>query len=443
MRRPAPGLICACGAAQLVLLAAVARLDARRETWPLLGLAAAACVAYVVALALVARRPPGSSRRLAACLVLALAGRAALVGGVLAGGAPLASDDVYRYVWDGRVQRHGLDPYEAAPADPALVALHTETTRAIDPTNAALPAIYPPGAQWFFRAVTGVHESAGAMVAAATVCDLLTMLVLWRWLVAAGRNPWWVLAYAWHPLAALEGAGGGHVDLLGTLLVVTAAYALHGGRTLLASVALALAFSVKLLPVVLAPLLWRRVRLRDALAAAGVAVALALPFMGGTLAPPIGSLGVYAAEWRFNGPLFAGLEAAIGLTASVVVTVGAGVAVAALARARLPRDAPEAWAWPMAATLLLMPAVYPWYLVWLLPFLTSPRTWPLVPWSLGVLAAYAVWDAQARGAGWVLPAWVEPAEYGLAAGAGLLVWLVVRGRVRVPAAGGSAAVRGR
>jgi hypothetical protein len=78
----------------------------------------------------------------------------------------------------------------------------------------------------------------------------------------------------------------------------------------------------------------------------------------------------------------------------------------------------------MAAALLLMPAVYPWYLVWLTPFLTVRTTWPLVAWTLGSMTTYAVWGAELRGAGWVLPGWVEPIEYGLVVGVAIWVWTV-------------------
>ena len=139
----------------------------------------------------------------------------------------------------------------------------------IDPTSAALPAIYPPAAELFFRGVTAVHESVTAIVIAVVVCDVLTMLVLWRWLATTGRSPWWVIAYAWHPLVAIEGAGGGHIDVVGTFILVVAGFALSRRRGLLATSALAAAVTVKFLPVVLAPLLWRRVRLRDALGGVG------------------------------------------------------------------------------------------------------------------------------------------------------------------------------
>ena len=266
-----------------------------------------AAAAYVGTLYFVERRPPGSSRGLAVCVVMAVAWRVALIAG-----APLVSDDVYRYVWDGRVQQLGHNPYASAPDDPALAGLHTELTLEIDPTSAALPTIYPPAAELFFRAVTTVDESVTAIVAAVVLCDLMTAFLLWRWLVSLGRNSWWVLAYVWHPLVSLEGAGGGHIDLVGTLFVVGAAYALATRRALMASLWLGVAFSVKFLPVVLAPLLWRRVRRRDALAAVGVVLLLYLPFVDGTVSLPVGSLGVYAQQWRFNGPFFSWLELLFG-----------------------------------------------------------------------------------------------------------------------------------
>ena len=304
--------IVACGVMLLVALAATAALDARRQAEAFVTLLGAASIAYVVALRLVDRlarsrsAPRPDRRALAGCLLLAVLWRL-----VLLGAAPLVSDDAYRYVWDGRVQQHGLNPLETTPADPALVHLHTDLTRRIDPTSAVLPSIYPPLAQRFFLGVTLVHESVLAMAAAVLVCDLLIVGLIWRWLAATGRSPWWVLAYAWHPLVALEGAGGAHVDVAGALLLIGAAYALSRRRSLLAAVGLAGAVAVKFLPVVLLPLFWKRIRLVDAAAGALLLVLLYLPFLDGWQLP-VGSLGTYLAQWRFNGPLFRWLSAWIG-----------------------------------------------------------------------------------------------------------------------------------
>ena len=159
--------------------------------------------------------------------------------------------------------------------------------------------------------------------------------------------------------------------------------------------------------------------------AAAVVVLLYLPFSDG-LRPPLGSLLVYAEQWRFNGPFFAWVERWMGTAGALVIAVGSGLVAAVVARVWLPREAPEAWAWPMATTLFLLPAVYPWYLIWLTPFLTSRAAWPLAVWTLASLGTYAVWASESSGRGWILPVWVQPVEFGLVAAAGLAVWLSAR-----------------
>ena len=413
-----------CGGALCLTLTALAMIDARADYVSMLGLVSVASLAYVAALWLTSRWQ-GSRGELIACLGLALMLRVPLM---LA--APVLSDDIYRYVWDGRVQRHGHNPFVSAPADPALAHLQTDVTRLIHPTNAALPTIYPPAAQLFFRGVTAVHESVGALLTALLVCDALIVLILWRWLREVGRSEWGVLAYAWHPLVAIEGAGGGHIDLLGTLLIVAAGWLLTKRRTRIAAVAFVLAVAVKYLPIVLAPLFWRRVRTRDLVAAVAVGVGLYLPFMSAESGVPLGSLGTYAEEWRFNGPLFAWVEQGLGIMPTLGLAALTGLAVAAYARTRLDVSAPAAWAWPIAANVLLMPAIYPWHLLWVTPFLTVWATAPLVAWTLGSLLTYAVWGPELSGQGWVLPSWVLPAEYGLVCLVALWWLLAARGEAR-------------
>jgi len=43
-----------------------------------------------------------------------------------------ADDDIHRYLWDGRVQRLGYNPYIVVPSDPALGGLHTPETRTLN-----------------------------------------------------------------------------------------------------------------------------------------------------------------------------------------------------------------------------------------------------------------------------------------------------------------------
>ncbi len=311
-----------------------------------------------------------------------------------------------RYVWDGRLQRLGEDPYRVVPDDPAVAHLHTPVTRQLN--NGWVPTIYPPGAELFFRAVTAVEESARAMKGTLVLCDGLVVLVVLRLLAAGGLSPWWVLAYAWNPLVALEGAGNGHVDVLGTLAVATTAWAVVRKRRTVAALAFAFAVGVKPLPIVLAPLLWRQIRVRDALAGLALLAALYLPFMHEGVVP-LGSLRAYLAEWRFNAPLFAALAPHASATTLACVAALAGLAVAAWARTRLP-DA--AWAWPVAVTLALAPSIYPWYLLWLTPFLFAPLTRPLAVWTVAILPTYVALHLEDVHGTWGVPGWLVTAEYG-------------------------------
>ena len=82
---------------------------------------------------------------------------------------PGPDDDVHRYLWDGRVQRLGYNPYILVPSDPAVSGLHTPETRTLN--NPEVPSPYPAGAQLFFRAVTAIHESIFAFKVAFAACE--------------------------------------------------------------------------------------------------------------------------------------------------------------------------------------------------------------------------------------------------------------------------------
>ncbi len=333
---------------------------------------------------------------------------------------PGPDDDIHRYVWDGRVQRLGYNPYVVIPSDPALSKLQTAETRTMNHRD--LPSPYPPGAQLFFRAVMTVHESIFALKVAFVICDFAIVLVLLDILRASGQGAHWVLAYAWHPLLATEVAGSGHIDVVGALFLLIAAAALGRRWRTLAAVAFALAVGVKLLPIVLLPLCWKRVRVRDGMAGALVLGLLCAPFLNhGRI--PIGSLGTYIQSFRFNDPVFAVLERVAAPQFVVGFAVLVGLLVAVWLRRRSSAWSPEAFAWPMAASLFCAPVIYPWYLLWLLPFLRSASTLPLVIWTVSIIPTYYVWHLRALGRPWIIPGWILLLEYGSVAAAGAIILL--------------------
>ena len=331
---------------------------------------------------------------------------------------PGPDDDIHRYLWDGRVQRLGYNPYVVIPSDPALAGLHTPETRTLN--NPDLPSPYPAGAELFFRVVTAIHESVFTLKVAFVVCDLAILLVLLDILSRSGQGLHWVLAYAWNPLLATEVAGSGHVDIVGTLLLLVSAAALVRRWRATAAVALGLAIAVKLLPVVLLPLYWKRVRIRDGALAAVAVGLLYVPFLNhGRI--PIGSLGTYVQSFRFNDPVFATLErmAAPQLVVGLAVLVGFLTAIC-LRRKSVAWSSDE-FAWPMAASLLCVPVVYPWYLLWMLPFLRSASTVPIIIWTVSIIPTYYVWHLRVLGRPWIVPGWIMLLEYGSVAIAGAMI----------------------
>jgi Glycosyltransferase family 87 len=339
---------------------------------------------------------------------------------------PGVDDDIHRYVWDGRIERLGYNPYVVVPGDPALSKLHTTETRTLN--NPDLPSPYPAGAELFFRAITAIHESTFALKVAFVVCDFVIVFVLLHILRRSSQGTHWVLAYAWHPLLATEVAGSGHIDILGALLLLLSFMALGRRWRAAATLSFGLAVAVKLLPIVLLPLYWKRVRVRDAGLTAIVILLLYVPFLNhGRI--PIGSLGNYVHSFWFNDPVFALLErvAAPELIAGLAVLVG--ILTAAWFRRKSEAASPGAFAWPMAASLLCAPVVYPWYLLWMLPFLRPRSTLPIIIWTVSILPTYYVWHLRAIGQPFIVPGWLLLLEYGTVAVAVALVWLR---RVREP-----------
>jgi hypothetical protein len=373
-----------------------------------------ACVAFLLAIRELFATPEFPRRVVVVGLILAAMWHVAFLRL-----PPGADDDVHRYVWDGRLQRLGYNPYIVVPNDPAVRSLHTSETGNLN--NPDLPSPYPPGTQLFFRAVTAVRESVFALKLVFVICDLGISLVLLDLLRTSGRGAHLVLAYGWNPLLAIEVAGSGHIDIVGALLLVISVAALLRRWRAVAALLFGLAVAVKFLPIVLVPLYWKRVRIRDAVFAAAVVALLCVPFLDHGRVP-IGSLGTYVETFRFNGPVFATLDRVAAPQLVVALAVLVGFATSIWLRRTKDQWSPDVFAWPMVASLLCAPVVFPWYLLWLLPFLTSASTLLIILWTVTINTTYVMWHLSSVRGGWgALPGWVMLLEYGSVATAAAII----------------------
>ncbi|MGD8396409.1 MAG: hypothetical protein PVF43_13155 [Candidatus Eiseniibacteriota bacterium] len=336
-----------------------------------------------------------------------------LLGGVLfrvllVPADPGLSDDLYRYIWDGRVLVAGHNPFRHAPAAPELAPLRDRWHARINHPD--VPTIYPPAAQVVFAAMAAVAPHPLTVKAGCAVLDLLVLVALARLLAVLGLPRGRLLAYAWCPLPIIEFAGSGHIDVLGILALVVALAALEARRPAAAVTALGVAVLSKLLPIVVAPLVLARVRRRHGLLLVAVVVAGYLPFVAGGVDPTVG-LRTYLAHWRGNEALFglllgAGLDlAAAKLMAALLVLVVAAVLVARRVATRVAVPV------TLAAALLLSPVVHPWYLTWLVPFIGLMPSVALAVLACTVLLAYRAWGQLAAHGVYRVDALTRSLEY--------------------------------
>jgi alpha-1,6-mannosyltransferase len=311
-------------------------------------------------------------------LVLCLA-CAALMRVVVVAAPPMMSTDVYRYVWDGRVQAAGINPYRYIPSDPALASLRDDAIYPNINRKSYAPTIYPPGAQAIFFLVTRLSESVVAMKLAMVGFEIVAVLLLRRMLRRAGLPPERVLLYALHPLPAWEFAGSGHVDAAVIALTVLALFLHQRGGRWSTGIALALAAVVKPFPLAIAPALWRRWDWRLP-AAFTVTVALAYALYLDVGARVLGFLPTYVQEeglasgtafyplWLLRAALPVAIPTVVYLTVAALALVG--FALVLVHRNDDAAGAGAAWrnALLLAAAFMFASSPhFPWYLVWLLP----------------------------------------------------------------------------
>jgi hypothetical protein len=220
---------------------------------------------------------------------------------------PALSDDVYRYVWDGRVQASGVNPYSHPPRASALATLRDD---AVHPkiNHPGVRTIYPPAAEMVFAAARGPLDGVTGFKVLFVAFDLATCFLLWRILRRRGRAEL-AIWYAWCPLVLVEIAHSGHMDALVLFWLVLALERADAGRTALAGAFLGIAAATKLFALALLPFLARRNRWVWALAPLAL-FACFLPYWdaGKHLAS---GLGTYAGAWRFNETAFAALHASL------------------------------------------------------------------------------------------------------------------------------------
>jgi hypothetical protein len=209
---------------------------------------------------------------------------------------PYLSDDIYRYIWDGRVQAAGINPYRYIPADESLAGLRDEKIYPNINRRDSAQTIYPPVAEAAFLLVTRFSESVTWMKAAMVGFEAIAVWALVQLLISLGFARQRVLIYAWHPLVVWELAGSGHVDALAIAFIAVALLARRRRSETWTGLFIACATCVKLFPAVLFPALYMRRSWKMPLIFVATVLIAYLPYLNVGPVAVLGSLPGYAAE---------------------------------------------------------------------------------------------------------------------------------------------------
>lgn len=347
------------------------------------------------------------------------------------------SNDMYRYIWDGRVQQSGTNPYQYPPAAEELKPLRDD--RIFPNINRKdYPTLYPAGAQLFFRifyALAG--DSISGYKGLMTFFDILTLLLLTALLRVYGFENARLIIYAWNPLVIFEIAYSGHLEGLTVFLMVAALYLNALQKKTPGIILLAVAGAVKFYPaLLLAAFLNRGNRIKGMVTFLAAFVLLYLPYIGAG-SKLSGFLPIY-----LNNPyesfnlglkyllmlLFPGLGYALLSQLFILALLAAGLVVFFKDKQNVQV---MRYAYILVGWLIVwMPAaLHPWYVILIIPFLAFyPSTAWLIFACVVVLSYFKHVDPQG-----IMPTWVLLAEYlplfVLLAAGFILKAFVVRNRI--------------
>jgi hypothetical protein len=356
--RLVPTLALAALAAGLTaIFRSVARLQDLYSSMPqFIGFMLLAGILYVIGVFLVDRFELGPT-----ALIIILA--SAVLFRVTLLRSPLApSGDVYRYQWDGRVQRAHLNPYAVSPDSPGLQAL--KNPEHPEPPGEDTPTIYPPLAEIVYRLIGTVP----GYKRVSTLLDLASIGLIMLLLSLVKQPLHRSLIYAWNPAVLIAFALSGHFDSLAIATLLAALLLLLTNRQALSMAALALSFLSKFFPILLLPSFLKRSRPVYLAVFGGVVFVFYLPFLGAGWHLVEGATN-YARDWLNNASLF---HVLLFVTKSKIgAEMLAGLIIVGTVIYLAKVQAKPLWSALilLGAVLLVSPTAYAWYFTWSIPFL--------------------------------------------------------------------------
>lgn len=280
---------------------------------------------------------------------------------------PTTSDDVYRYLWEGKVLATGHNPFTTPPNDSSLTNLRDEVYSKV--TFKDVPAIYPPLSQLAFVLGYAIKKNnVTALKLIYLLCELITFIFLLKLLYLKKKNLNYIILYAWLPLSIMEYFINAHLDPIGIMFMMMFIYFSEKGRYILSSFTFSLAVLSKLYPVILFPLVIKKFGIKKSfifsLITLILVITIYLPFLNWNLTT-FSALKNYLSNWEFNGSIYNLLKYFLDNGNLVKIICGAAFIISAGIISYKFKDFTKGAYSIFISLIIFSITLYPWYLGWI------------------------------------------------------------------------------
>ncbi len=352
---------------------------------------------------------------------------------------PTLSDDIFRFLWDGRMIANGINPFEFLPEEVLnrYPGLNDELYQLLN--SQGRPTIYPPISQFIFW-ISSLFSSNDIMTSIVVMRSILlivevgTILLILRLLKSYGISKSSALLYWLNPLVILEISGNLHYEGLMVFFLLLAISLLLIKRSLLSAIAWALAVGTKLLPLMILPIFIRRLGFKKFILFAAVitvaTIAVFAPLLSVSFYNGLSdAISLYFVKFEFNASIYYLLRE-LGFYKNgwnMIAIIGPRLALTsallilgyAWYESKRPVRITEAIIWIFLIYLLLAMIVHPWYIITIVAFSVFTKyRWPLV-WSGLVFLSYAGYTQN----GYLENYWLFGLEYGI-----LILYIIYEAR---------------
>ncbi|HET8861453.1 hypothetical protein [Marivirga sp.] len=317
---------------------------------------------------------------------------------------PNLSEDVYRFLWDGKLWWEGVDAYAYLPSVISKEnILSPELFAQLNSPH--YYSIYPPLNQLIF-AIGGIVENTilGILTIRLFIilAEISTLIMLPKVLKQYGKDSKLLILYAFNPLVILELTGNLHFEAFVIFFLVWSIYEFERRNVFKSAMGLGLAISFKLVPLILLASFFKKLDLKQyikfVLLVCLVTIISFLPFLfSDAIEGILTSTSLYFQNFEFNASLYY-LIREVGFAFkgyNIIATAGPLMGILAffgmvifslIASSKM--KLPERMLWTYIIYFLLATTVHPWYVLPILVLgILSNYKFPVL-WSFTIFFTY-------------------------------------------------------